>query len=395
MSNPFDATASMLGYLYQCRLALADSIRRLKFEGSFSVKLETLDDIVFDTKGLPTEILQTKHHIKKEGRLTDASSDLWKTLRIWAEGIRNGKWASDTLHYLVTTASAEDGSIASYLRSDDRRDPSKACDRLGEVAVTSTNKTNKSAYDAYLSLSPDERLSLLDRMVVCDRHPDISAVESEMRRELTLTIKREQVHWFIGSLEGWWFRRVLHHLTAEPPDAILSEELYAESHRLRQQFQDDNLPIDSDIVETEIDEDAFSEHLFVEQLKLIELTNKRILNAMRQYFRALEHRSRWLREGFLSYGELESYDRLLSEEWEIHFNEMAQEIGEEAAEEKMREAARQLYKWAESEVLFPIRSAVKEPFVTRGSLQILADNKRIGWHLKFLERLKSLAVGGL
>ena len=130
MSNPFDATASMLGYLYQVRLALVDSIRRSKYEGSFSVKLEKLDDVAFETEGAPTEISQIKHHITKKGDLTDASSDLWKTLRIWAGGIRTGKWPSDTLYYLITTASAKEGSIVSYLRSDDNRDPSKALDRL-------------------------------------------------------------------------------------------------------------------------------------------------------------------------------------------------------------------------------------------------------------------------
>ena len=33
MSNPFDATASMLGYLFQCRLTLADALRRLCYQG--------------------------------------------------------------------------------------------------------------------------------------------------------------------------------------------------------------------------------------------------------------------------------------------------------------------------------------------------------------------------
>ena len=395
MSNPFDATASLVGYLYQCRFALADSIRRLKFEGSFSVKLERLDDISFDTEGAPTEILQTKHHINKKGDLSDSSVDLWKTLRIWTGGIRTGKWASDTLQYLITTASAKNGSIASYLRSDDKRDLFEARNRLDQVATTSSNEANKSAYDAYLSLSPDERLSLLNRVIVCDRCPSILAVESEMRRELRLTVRREQVPWFITRLEGWWFQRVIRHLTVDPSDAISSEELDVELHKLRQQFRDDNLPIDSDIVETEIDEDMFSEHLFVEQLRLIDLTKRRILTAMRQYFRASEQRSRWLREGFLVYGELRNYDRLLFEEWENHFDAMAQDIGEEAAEEEMRKAARQLYNWAAADALFPIRPTVIEPFVTHGSLQILADNKKIGWHLEFLDRLKSAATGSL
>ena len=43
MSSQFDATASMLGYLFQVRLALLDSLKRLRAFGSFSVTLEPFD----------------------------------------------------------------------------------------------------------------------------------------------------------------------------------------------------------------------------------------------------------------------------------------------------------------------------------------------------------------
>ena len=56
----------------------------------------------------------------------------------------------------------------------------------------------------------------------------------------------------------------------------------------------------------------------------------------------------------------------------------------------MVDAARQLYRWAEQDAVFAIRRAVDEPFVTRGSLQILADLRRVGWHPKFVERLREL-----
>src|SRR5262249_51521441 len=117
---------------------------------------------------------------------------------------------------------------------------------------------------------------------------------------------------------------------------------------------------------------------------------KRLLTAMRQYFRASEQRSRWLREGFLQLGELDNYDRRLCEEWDARFSIMIQDIGEAAAEEVMRAAARKLFEWAELEASIFIRPACTEPFVPRGSLQILADNADIGWHPQFMARLKHL-----
>lgn len=390
MTSPFDASASMLGYLFQCRLALLDAIRRLKHDGSFSVAIETVDDIVFEVAGNPTELLQAKHHIERTGGLGDASPDLWKSIRIWAEGLKAGRWPSDTLHYLVTTGSAQHGSVASCLRSTTGRDPDGARARLDGVAQSSENMANEAAYAAYRVLSPAERLSLLTRVVVSDRTPDIAGIGDALRTELVLTVRRDLVGSLVTRLEGWWFQRVIGHLRRENDAPIASEELDAEVHRLRQQFDDDNLPIDPDLVDVAIEADAFSSHVFVEQLRLIDLTNKRIITAMRQYFRASEQRSRWFREGFLLFGDLERYDRQLCEEWEIRFDAMVQDVGQDAAETNMRQAARTLYGWAERDAAFSIRPACQEPFATRGSLQMLSDGRRVGWHPKFIERLRAL-----
>jgi len=85
--NPFSAADSALGYLYQVRIALLWALRRLKLGTDFIVSLETLDDVTFESKGgTVEELLQTKHHQNRQAVLTDASEDLWKTLRIWFEG---------------------------------------------------------------------------------------------------------------------------------------------------------------------------------------------------------------------------------------------------------------------------------------------------------------------
>jgi hypothetical protein len=85
----FSAAASAIGYLYQCRYALLESLRRLRRDDQFRVFIETLDDVVFERDGEPPDLLQTKHHIKKTADLTDTSVDLWKTIRIWCEGLIN------------------------------------------------------------------------------------------------------------------------------------------------------------------------------------------------------------------------------------------------------------------------------------------------------------------
>jgi hypothetical protein len=69
---------------------------------------------------------------------------------------------------------------------------------------------------------------------------------------------------------------------------------------------------------------------------------------------------------------------------------MADDVGEEAAEEQMRAQAKKLYAWVEQDARFKIRPGCDEPFVTTGSYQMLADEKRVGWHPDFEARLMTL-----
>jgi hypothetical protein len=84
----FGAASSAAGYLYQARLAVCESLRFVYGESGVELSIERLDDVAFETAGDAVELLQTKHHINKQGDLSDASVDLWKTLRVWAEATK-------------------------------------------------------------------------------------------------------------------------------------------------------------------------------------------------------------------------------------------------------------------------------------------------------------------
>ncbi|MBK8293109.1 MAG: hypothetical protein IPK96_21435 [Flammeovirgaceae bacterium] len=76
----------------------------------------------------------------------------------------------------------------------------------------------------------------------------------------------------------------------------MAEEIIAEEANLREQFKQDNLVVDEDILSATIDEIGYKDRLFVQQLKFIDVKDKRIFIAIRDYFRAFEQRSRWVRE---------------------------------------------------------------------------------------------------
>lgn len=392
--NPFSAADAALGYLYQIRIALLWSLKKQKATPpELVVSVETLDDVTFELLGgTPEQLLQTKLHLKSAAELTDYSVDIWKTLRVWFEGHSTNAIPPGTSLQLLTTASAAPGSAASLLRVADR-DVDAALTKLSTAATLSENAQLAPAFQAFFSATEEKRKEILDCVVVMDAYPAISNLDDQLRDEVFWGVDRGHHDAFLIRLEGWWLRRVLKQLT-DPTgaDRILGAELEAEMDDLRQQFKQDSLPIDDDLLTFRLDAEKTNAHAqstFVRQLELVRATKKRIAMAIRDYYRAFEQRSRWVREDLLLVGDLDKYEERLIEEWSLVFEAMKNEIGADAASEAKEKAAREVLEWAERNII-PIRHGVIEPFVSRGSFHILAEGLRVGWHPDFLDHLTDL-----
>lgn len=397
--NPeqFSAVDPALGYLYQVRCALLWSLQRLTKDVAFEVSIEVLDDVAFETNGMAAELLQTKLHKNLGANLSNASPDLWKTIRIWIAQTDAGQVTSDTVFYLVTTEKAAPCSISGNLKSD-TRDIEAALNSLETVARSSTNHSNTAAYAAYLQKTPAERRSLLERVFILDSAPDISDLDDLLQKEIFHAAGRSHQKTFLTYLEGWWFRRVVKQLRGvATKDRILSEELESQMADLRDKFRQDSLPISDDLLHYELDVDTAEGHQcfpFVQQVRLATDSKPRVLAAIRDYYRAFVQRSRWQREDLLFVGDLTTYEKALSEEWELVFAAVEDKIGIDATEVVRKSAAQEVLGWAEvGDVKARIKPGVTNPFITRGSLHILANDLRVGWHPNFLERLQHLLEG--
>jgi hypothetical protein len=399
VTTPFSAADSALGYLYQVRVALLWSLRRARANTDFLVSLETLDDVTFEslevTGPKPDELLQTKHHKKGEASLSDASSDLWKSLRVWFEGRANGTIPPDAALYLLTTSAAPNEGAAWFLRSDGVRNVDKALQKLETVTQTSESVANAPAYEAFRALPQAARRAILENIVVLDRAHGVIAIDSDLKAEVHWSAETKHLDAFLRRLEGWWLRRVIKQLAESPQSAgILSAEIEAEMTDLREQFKPDNLPIDDDLLNFTLDDATHAAHenyQFIHQLKLIDAGKRRVGAAIRDFYRAFVQRSRWLREDLLLVGDLSRYEQKLVEEWEIVFEAAKDEIAEDAAETEKQKAARSILRWAEGASI-SIRPGVTEAFVVRGSFHMLTDEKppRVGWHPDFRDRLAEI-----
>lgn len=184
-ANEFDATASMLGYLYQARYALflsLQKIREVQDPDECFVSIEKLDDIAFEIGGNPADILQTKYH-GIEGNLTDRSVDLWKTIRVWAEGITKGGLDPATTNFtLITTQSAPEIGLVAALLPASSRDIKAARDLLDGIAAETSNATNLSAYAAYNALLDWQKNQLIGSINILCRSASILDVAELIKK---------------------------------------------------------------------------------------------------------------------------------------------------------------------------------------------------------------------
>jgi hypothetical protein len=387
----FSAAPSALGYLYQFEIALLEFLRR--DDPALEVSIEVLDDIALE--GDQIELVQTKLEITP-GSLTDGSAALWKTLRVWSRSVAANPHA---LLIIITTAAAPEGSIASLLRTDGR-DPATAHDRLVEHAKAAAGETLKPARAAFLGLAKSERRAMVERIIVADGVPGIGELDDEFESALRHAAPRGKRELLAGRLREWWLGRAERHLievAAGKPARISGEEIEVRLDSLRDQFTSENLPNDFETMSAPSDQEvAEDRRAFVMQLRLISLTNERIRMAIHDHNRAFAQRSRWLRENLLPGDELEIYEQRLREEWKrIWLPETDDEfdgLDDSAAEER----GRSVFRGCSEGIIEPIRPNFSAAHVSRGSFHILAEDRQIGWHHDWVERLQTLLaeVGG-
>ena len=81
MGSTFSTGPQSLGYHHQTRHALLALLRARREDAV--IYIEGLDGVVVET-GESVGLDQLKHLVRREATLTDANSDLWKPLRVWA-----------------------------------------------------------------------------------------------------------------------------------------------------------------------------------------------------------------------------------------------------------------------------------------------------------------------
>ena len=385
------ASEQMLGYLYQVRYALALLLENDNSDCQISI--EKFDDVAFSKDDIPIQLIQLKHHIQHQGNLADASTDMWRTIKVWIDAISETPDILDGTNFLIiTTATAPIDSAAFLLKKDSNRNPDTAYQKLKTVCFSSVNQAHQRYYDAFREAGEDTVKQLIRQIYIIDCASNIIDVEKDILKHIRYSCIPKHQKMIYERLEGWWFKKAIDALCCDTPVFVNQNQVRSFIVSVSQEYADDNLPIDIlDIDDLQESNFSDNERIFHEQLKLICLSNHRMQLALRDYYRAFGQRASWVRNNLLYVNELEQYEQRLIDEWEHAFAAMEETLSEtnNATEKEKEKEGRQLFSDIEKREI-RIRPKCQEAFIMRGSYHILANQLKIGWHVDFFDRLKQL-----
>ena len=394
-TDKYSAGEQGLGYIYQPRLAL---LHLLQLPEDTSVFLEKDDDLDFIDAVGGKSLASLKHKAVGD-RLTDLSTDFWKSVNIWlARFKRDGRSATSLRFFLFTTSIVSSDSFLTRLLPDQPVASGDAA-TLTELADAALAKSKSlligQIATEFNELSDPEKQDFLERIRILDGSPRIGDIPVTIKEKYMRPIRREHREFVFQRLEGWWNDAVIKQLTGIRSEGIFGYEVSDKLSDFAEEYKADNLPITfrgkvpADDIDTESDP-----RLFVAQLREIGISSNRIRSAILDYYRAFEQRSAWARENLLVSGEVEEYEGHLADEWNRYKDVVFEKLKDDSTEDALLEAGATLYNWAEFETgkieSLRIRARVTEPYILRGSFHILADTTpepRVYWHPRFLDRL--------
>ena len=381
MSSIFLAKEPALGYYYQVLRGLVLLLNETR-KVNPCLSLECLDDIAIEDNDT-IDVYQTKLH-KEQTQMTDHSPDFWKTIRVWSVGIKDGTFNPDTTIFsLITTASIPEDSFLYLFFSEKDDDRMRILTTMETIATETSNQTNLLGYKAFTALTEQQKQKLISNIRIHDSEVSIDGTITQLCNRLELSAPSRSLDNFIDSVVGWWFRNCIDMLRSEKKETISKEAVNNYIQACRDQLRADALP-DDFYDKVEVDNVTLEESrdkTYVKQLDIIGATKRERKSAISDYRRAYGQRSKWLRDGRVSQPEYDSFDANLYDEWKSRF-ELLQDDTEDKNEKERKEAGHRFYRenYVSPQYNQPLFRNKASLYITKGSYQMLSDDKTIGWH---------------
>lgn len=392
------ADASLLGYYFQGMYAL---IRILDANDYDRISIETLDDVYLE--GNVKTLFQLKHSLTGKGKINEKSDGLWKTIRIWANMLKEEEIDEDTFFIFVTPLEIDANSSLTKLseNNSDRTQVMKAllleANRVSTTRELAKTKKEKLPYntrwpgcDAYLSLNPEQRINLVNKITIHPNNFNIKDIHKEVTAKVRNTVPIGIRPKLVERLISWWDRRVVLGLLNEASRDISKTELIQYIVTLIHELSEENLTDDFGERAEEADIPGELGGMMEAQIDLVNGGESRKKRAAVARWQARNQRDRWLEDDIINGIELIQLDDRLIRQWDDYFQTMKHDFdGEE--EKVLTDEGRSLLDWSHRKAhieVMPVRVGWRQPYLIQGTYQQLAEDLKVGWHPHFEDRLK-------
>ncbi|WP_347549022.1 ABC-three component system protein [Pseudalkalibacillus hwajinpoensis] len=392
------ADASLLGYYFQGMYAL---VKLLDANDYDRISIETFDDVYLD--GDVKTLYQLKHSLNSGGNLNEKNDGLWKTIRIWAKMVEKEEVDEATFFIFVTPLLIDENCSLTELSKNDSNRSRVVDDLLMEAKrVAGKRKIAKSKQEAlpyktrwpgceaYLSLCPEQRVDLVNKITIHPNNFNIKDIHNEVTLKIKNTVPLGIRPKLVERLIEWWDRRVVLGLLNEASRDISKHELIQYIVTLVNELSEENLTDDYGDRNEEADILGELGGNMEAQIDLVNGGKSRKKRAAVARWQARNQRERWLDDDLINGIELKKLDKRLINVWDDYFQTMKYDL-EDEDENVLAENGRSLLDWSHRKAfqeVIPVREGWRQPYLVQGSYQQLAEDLVVGWHPEFDEILK-------
>lgn len=377
-NNPYAAAASSIGYDYQIRLAL---LKAFELEESNEIKIEALDDIEISNENNDKILLSLKHKKEKE-KLSNLSIDFWKSVNIWID--RFNEIDSELSFLLCTTNSVSENSFLKKLTVGTKESiNNETLSIIIESLTSSTNEQLSKVKVKFLNLGDEVKIEILNRITIIENSNRITDIPKKIQDSWFRPINEKYRNEVYERLEGWWFHKVILLMTGKLDHPLTGRDVSTKLQAISTEYFEENLPITFDQLSADdIDYTQYidSSYEFIRKLSDIKAKTSQVQRAIFDFYRASNQRMEWLENCLVNFEELDKFEKKLIDEWSRYKDDQYYEDDDLSAQELLV-IGRAIYSWSQN-CNIHIRTKVTEPYVTRGSFHMLANEicNKLYWH---------------
>jgi hypothetical protein len=373
---------SYRGFSYQATRFL---VHLLKSTRESTVCLEAFEDVGVETPAGSRLAEQTKSYLSRNPLATRAP-ELWKPLRNWVDAVIAKDIDASATSFVLCAPGASPCEIATRFHEAKTLQAAAAAIDFAKATLNGSGKLTDSenlrAHLEFLFAHRDQFGKVIIRFSIDT--PPVSADEELKPLVLAMLVSDDAYDDVVRWAHGWVKQRIDEQVATSKPARVKTEDFhnallnYVRTHdRLDILRSYAGIPSSTDVA----NELSFRE--YVRQLRLIDLEDVGILEAVNDYLRAVIDRTLWSEKGFVDETALDDFAQSLTSTWRnIRRRTFLM------ASDKSSEVQGQLL-YSECVEHRALLDGYDPPsHFVKGSLHALSDDHKIGWHPSYENLLK-------